>query len=61
MIRCVAEGKHVASLFADAWASANQVDLNQRESAPLQSNPAKSTNRAYGSDMALVKAGQSIL
>ena len=61
MIRCVADGRHVASLFADAWASANQLDLNQRESSPLNGNPAKSTNHAYGSDMALVKVGQSSL
>jgi len=61
MIRCVADGKHVASLFANAWASANQADLNQRESSPLNGNPAKSTNHVYGSDMALVKVGQSSL
>ena len=61
MIRCIADGKHVASLFANAWAGANQADLNQRESSPLNGNPAKSTNHVYGSDMALVKVGQSSL
>ena len=61
MIRCVANGKDVAQQFTDAWASANQIDLSQRESVALQGIPNKLTNHAYGSDMAMVKVGQSNL
>ena len=54
MLRCVPDGAKVAKLFADTWATMNQVELR---SQPIgQSESPMST---YGQGMAIAKVSQS--
>lgn len=54
MLRCVPDGAKVAKLFADTWATMNQVELRSqpigRSEAPIS---------AYGQGMAIAKVSQS--
>jgi hypothetical protein len=57
MIRCVPDGANVAQLFADAWASVNQVELR-----PVSSSPTSFTEpqiRGYGQGMSIAKVKHS--
>jgi len=56
MIRCVADGKHVASLFADAWSKINQVDLHSLDKRSIQN---ESGTHSYGQGIAMAKVSQS--
>ena len=57
MMRCVPDGANVAQLFADAWASINQVELR-----PVSSSPTSFTEpqmRGYEQGMSIAKVTHS--
>ncbi|NCA09085.1 MAG: hypothetical protein EBQ50_03575, partial [Burkholderiaceae bacterium] len=54
MLRCVPDGAKVAKLFADTWATMNQVELR---SQPI--GQSESPISAYGQGMAIAKVSQS--
>jgi hypothetical protein len=56
MIRCVADGKHVASLFADAWSKINQVDPHSLDKRSIQN---EFGTHSYGQGIAMAKVSQS--
>jgi len=57
MMRCVPDGAKVAQLFADAWASINQVELR-----PISSSPTSFTEpqmHSYGQGISIAKVTHS--